>query len=117
MAGEPGNLLDVYPLCLWREVTDPHILDHAATITAEGDQDDAFKLKALRGRKRREFDPDPRRARDDRRDQRDWLDDRLSPSRALASLRRRGFIGVAEPDWGVRLRIGVRLRRGIVLRP
>jgi hypothetical protein len=31
MAGEPGNLLDVYPLCLWREVTDPHILDHAAT--------------------------------------------------------------------------------------
>ena len=30
MAGEPGNLLDVYSLCLWREVTDPHILDHAA---------------------------------------------------------------------------------------
>ena len=91
-------------------------IDQILEITAEGDQDDAFKLKALRGRKRREF-PDPRRARDDRRDQRDWLDDRLSPSRALASLRRRGFIGVAEPDWGVRLRIGVRLRRGIVLRP
>src|SRR5271157_437975 len=30
MAGEPGNLLDVSSLCLWREVTDPHILDHAA---------------------------------------------------------------------------------------
>src|SRR3984957_18510092 len=25
MAGEPGNLLDVNPLCPWREVTDPHI--------------------------------------------------------------------------------------------
>src|SRR5208337_2675761 len=30
MAGEPGNLLDVSSLCLWREVTDSHILDHAA---------------------------------------------------------------------------------------
>src|SRR5271170_1370703 len=30
MAGEPGNLLDVNSLRLRREVTDPHILDHAA---------------------------------------------------------------------------------------
>src|ERR1700722_12736534 len=30
MAGEPGNLLDVSPLCVRREVTDPHILNHAA---------------------------------------------------------------------------------------
>src|SRR5271168_5553644 len=30
MAGEPGNLFDVSSLCLRREVTDPHILDHAA---------------------------------------------------------------------------------------
>ena len=29
-AGEPGNLLDVNSLRLRREVTDPHILDHAA---------------------------------------------------------------------------------------
>src|SRR5277367_7128889 len=30
MAGEPGNLLDVSSLCMRREVTDPHILNHAA---------------------------------------------------------------------------------------
>src|SRR5450631_1976064 len=30
MAGEPGNLLDVSSLCVRREVTDPHILNHAA---------------------------------------------------------------------------------------
>src|SRR5580704_16980096 len=30
MAGEPGNLLNVNSLRLRREVTDPHILDHAA---------------------------------------------------------------------------------------
>src|SRR5271170_1902424 len=30
MEGEPGDLLGVSSLRLWREVTDPHILDHAA---------------------------------------------------------------------------------------
>ena len=30
MAGEPCDLLDVSSLCLRREITDPHILDHAA---------------------------------------------------------------------------------------
>src|SRR5271157_859152 len=30
MAGEPRNLLDISSLCQRREVTDPHILDHAA---------------------------------------------------------------------------------------